>query len=79
MNGQVYDPACGTSGLLPTVTDLAEELRKAHGIIGIALNCLEGEARRHFVDDVRAAGLEGEGVTRANERRGLLDRLEQGA
>lgn len=58
-----------------TVADLANELRKAHGIIGIALNCLEGEARRHFVDDVRAAGLEGEGVTRANERRALLERV----
>lgn len=56
-----------------TTTELADELRKAHGIIRIALNCLEGKARRNFVDDVRAAGLEGEGVTRANERRTLLE------
>jgi hypothetical protein len=58
-----------------TVTDLTDELRKAHLIIGLALNCIEGEARRHFIDDVRAAGLEGEGVTRANERRALLERV----
>lgn len=57
-----------------TTAELAEELRKAHGIIRIALNCLDGEARRTFMDDVRAAGLEGEGVTRASERRSLLER-----
>ena len=57
-----------------TTAELAEELRKAHGIIRIALNCLDGEARRIFMDAVRAAGLEGDGVTRANERRVLLER-----
>lgn len=78
MNAPIFDPTCGSGGLLdaPTVADLADELRKAHGIVAIALNCLEGEARRHFIDDVRAAGLEGQGVTRANERRALLERVE---
>jgi hypothetical protein len=56
--------------------ELAAELDKAHRIIGLALNCIEGDARRHFIDDVRAAGLEGEGVTRANERRALLKRVK---
>lgn len=54
--------------------ELAAELDKAHRIIAIALNCIEGEARRHFIDDVREAGLYGEGVTRANERLALLER-----
>lgn len=54
---------------------VAEELHKAHRIIAIALNALEGDARRHFIDDVRSAGLEGEGVTRANERSALLARM----
>jgi hypothetical protein len=58
------------------VAKLAEELRKAHDIIAIALNCIEGDARRHFIDDVCAAGLEGEGVTRANERLALLAGVE---
>jgi hypothetical protein len=59
-----------------SIDELADELRKAHRIIGLALNCIEGDARRHFIEDVRAAGLEGEGVTRANERRALLERVE---
>ena len=77
MNGPIYDPACGSGGLhmASTVADLADELRKAHGIIAIALNCIEGDTRRTFTDDVRAAGLEGEGVTRANERLAPLERL----
>jgi hypothetical protein len=59
----------------PTAHTVAKELHKAHRIIAIALNALDGDARRHFIDDVRSAGLEGEGVTRANERSALLAQM----
>lgn len=56
----------------PMAHALAEELHKAHRIIAIALDALEGELRGRFIEDIRCAGLEGEGVTRANERASLL-------
>lgn len=54
------------------VDALADELEKAHGIIRIMLNCLAGDAKRDMVYRIIAAGLDGEGVTRANEREQLL-------
>lgn len=59
----------------PTAHEMAQELHKAHRIIAIALNALEGDARQHFIGDVCSAGLEGEGVTRANERAELLAKM----
>lgn len=57
------------------VDTCAEELEKAHAIISIMLNCLSGDAKQEMSVRVTAAGLDGEGVTRARERDQLLARV----
>jgi hypothetical protein len=55
---------------------LIAELAKAHAIIRVALNAIPaGEAKTAFCRDVQAAGLDGDGITRANERELLLARV----
>ncbi len=63
-----FDAACDT------VAELVAELGKAHRIIRIALNTLPPDAKRDFFAQVVEAGLDGEGITRANEREALLAR-----
>ena len=57
-----------------TVATAVAELEKAHRIIRIALNTLPPDAKRDFFAQVVEAGLDGEGITRANEREALLAR-----
>lgn len=61
-----------------STAQLIEELQSAHLIIRCALNHLEGDARQRFIQQVQAARLDGEGVTRANERERLLARVRGG-
>jgi len=56
------------------VAELIAELSAAHRIIRIALNTLPPAAKREFLAQVVEAGLDGEGITRANEREALLAR-----
>lgn len=65
---------CAPDEVLETVVELTAELKKAHRIIGIALNTLPPGAKDEFFARVVAAGLDGEGITRANEREALLAR-----
>lgn len=51
---------------------LAAELQAAHGIIKLALNIVSGQQRQGWLDAVCQAGLDGEGITRANERLALI-------
>lgn len=51
---------------------LAAELQAAHGIINLALNILTGDQKQAWLDAVCQAGLDGEGITRANERKALI-------
>lgn len=55
--------------------ELIDELSKAHQIIRIALNTLPADAKARFFVSIQAADLDGEGITRANERERLLARV----
>lgn len=57
------------------VGELVDELTKAHLIIRIALNTLKGVDKQKFLNAVCDAELDGEGITRANEREALLARI----
>ena len=59
---------------IAAVRELIAELSAAHRIIRIALNTLPPAAKREFLAQVVEAGLDGEGITRANEREALLAR-----
>lgn len=61
-----------------STTNLIHELQLAHLIIRCALNILEGATRQQFIQQVQAAYLDGEGITRANERERLLARVRGG-
>ncbi|MCD7096959.1 hypothetical protein [Stenotrophomonas sp. MMGLT7] len=58
-------------GMLESV----RELEKAHRIIRLALNAMDDATKARWFDGITAAGLEGEGRTRANERERLLAQL----
>lgn len=64
-----------TTARIDAVDELIDELTKAHQIIRIALNCLSSEGKRKFILRVCESGLDGEGISRANERAQLLARV----
>lgn len=56
----------------PTREELAYELRHAHKLLSIALNCLPIDRKTAFAREVSISGFDGEGTTRANEREAVL-------
>lgn len=56
------------------VTEVIDELEKAHQIISIALNALTPTAKRRLEQQVVALGLDGEGITLHHERCAALAR-----
>ena len=55
-----------------TNTDLLHELEAAHRIIRNALNLMTPAQKRRWGDKNAADGVDGEGITRANEREKVL-------
>ena len=51
------------------------ELEKAHRIILLALNAMDAVTKARWFEQITTAGLEGEGLTRANEREMLRAQL----
>jgi len=68
------DHASRLRGIRSEVFEALGELCMAHLLLQLALNHLQGDARRQFIEDACALGLDGEGVTRANEREAALAR-----
>lgn len=55
--------------------EVLEELQKAHVIINIALNAMPDDVQAAFCKAVMSAGVDGEGITRAQERGEVIARL----
>lgn len=65
---------------MTTPTDtLRQELQAAHLIIRHALNLMTPEQKQQWADMNDAAGVSGEGITRANEREAVLSKTSQEA
>lgn len=56
---------------------IADELEKAHRIIQIAMDFMPYHTRTLFYTELKRQGLDGIGVTRATERRAVLDRIKE--
>lgn len=65
--------------MTPTEKALRDELRAAHLIIRHALNLMTPEQKQQWADMNDAAGVSGEGITRANEREAVLSQTSQEA
>lgn len=59
--------------MTPTEKALRDELQAAHQIIRHALNLMTPEQKQQWGDKNEAAGVAGEGITRANERESVLN------
>jgi len=65
---------------MTTPTDtLRQELQAAHLIIRHALNIMTREQKKQWAEMNDAAGVSGEGITRANEREAVLSKTSQEA
>jgi len=62
-----------------TTHTLRQELQAAHLIIRNALNLMTPEQKLKWGDMNAAAGVSGEGITRANERDAVLSQTRQEA
>jgi len=62
-----------------TTETLRQELQAAHLIIRHALNLMTPEQKKKWADMNEAAGVSGEGITRANEREAVLSQTLQEA
>lgn len=64
---------------MTTTETLRQELQAAHLIIRHALNLITPEQKQQWADMNDAAGVSGEGITRANEREAVLSKTSQEA
>lgn len=60
--------------LIAAAPDLLDELEKAHRIIRNALAVMNAEQKLQWGELNEAAGVAGEGVTRANEREAVINK-----
>lgn len=62
-----------TSSPINTIASLLSELQRADTIIKVMLNALTAEQKAKVHAQLDAAGVSGEGMVRANERRAVIE------
>ena len=72
------DDAHGNARLISAAPDLLRELEAAHQIIRNALNLMTTEQKAEWGRLNERDGVDGEGVTRANEREAVIDMAVRG-